>query len=139
MKTWLKLLQAKNGLAKLFEFEIQFNLIRMEEWKHLNVKLSFFKPRKVQLVSWKRFPGCKLLIVMNTINHQSMGLQSSICPSVCLFIGFAYFSRRSFSVLLRWVNAICRILHMTPVALPQHRAGAGPTSPGSQFQELRIV
>ena len=36
-------------------------------------------------------------------------------------------------------NAICRILDTAPVALPQHRAGAGPTSPGSQFQELRIV
>ena len=24
---------------------------------------------------------------------------------------------------------ICHIFHMTPIALPQYRAGAGPTSP----------
>ena len=29
------------------------------------------------------------------------------------------------------------ILDMIPVALPQHRAGAGLTSPYSQFQELQ--
>ena len=33
----------------------------------------------------------------------------------------------------------CRILHMTLVAFPQHRAGVGLTSPGSQFRELWIV
>ena len=43
-----------------------------------------------------------------------------------------------FSVIKRGIDS-CRILGMTPVALPQHRAGAGLTSPGSQFQELRIV
>ena len=38
-----------------------------------------------------------------------------------------------------FMDKACRILDTTPVALPQHRAGADLTSPGSQFQELRIV
>ena len=27
------------------------------------------------------------------------------------------------------IENLCHILHMTPVVFPQHRAGAGPTSP----------
>ena len=37
------------------------------------------------------------------------------------------------------INEYYHILDMIPVALPQHRAGAGLTSPCSQFQELQIV
>ena len=47
--------------------------------------------------------------------------------------------KRIIGIPTNWFDIICHILDMIPVALPQHRAGAGLTSPGSQFQELPIV